>query len=154
MELKELEIRNEIYADNRLHKKLNYFKKLIQELRKKDLSSDVASKINNVIDELNSFTGSNNALGKKLLKSKIFIIRLIEKELKLVPKNLYLIRWMAIGMSAFGVPMGISFGMMLNNMAFLGIGIPMGMVIGLAIGSAMDKKAAEEGRQLDIEMNS
>ncbi|MCU4164637.1 hypothetical protein [Carboxylicivirga caseinilyticus] len=143
MELKELSIRNNINSDNRLHKKLNYLKKLLLELSKKDLPSDIVGKINSVIEELNSFTGSNNALGKKLLKSKIYIIRLVEKELKLVPKNLYLIRWMAIGMSVFGVPMGVSFGMALSNMAFLGIGIPIGMVLGLAIGSAMDKTAAD-----------
>lgn len=54
------------------------------------------------------------------------ILKLIEKELKLVPKNSYRNRWMAIGMSAFGVP----------------------------IGAGMDKKAFEEGRQLDMEIRS
>jgi len=37
----------------------------------------------------------------------------------------------------------------MGNMAFLGTGIPLGMVIGMAVGSGMDKKAAAEGRQLD-----
>jgi hypothetical protein len=59
---------------------------------------------------------------------------------------------MAIGMSAFGIPLGVAFGTSLGNMGLLGIGIPIGMVIGMAIGSGMDKKAFEEGRQLDLEM--
>jgi hypothetical protein len=31
-----------------------------------------------------------------------------------------------------------------------GIGIPIGVIIGMAIGAGMDKKAFKEGRQLDI----
>jgi hypothetical protein len=38
-------------------------------------------------------------------------------------------------------------------MAFMGIGMPIGIPIGLAIGSGLDKKAAEEGRQLDVEIS-
>jgi hypothetical protein len=59
---------------------------------------------------------------------------------------------MAIGMSAFGIPLGVAFGASLGNMGLLGIGIPIGMVFGMAIGSGMDKKAIQEGRQLDLEM--
>jgi len=47
--------------------------------------------------------------------------------------------------------MGVVFGTSLDNMTFLAIGIPMGMVVGIAIGSTMDKKAFEENRQLDLE---
>ena len=39
-------------------------------------------------------------------------------------------------------------------MAFLAIGIPLGMAIGIGLGTGMDKKALEEGRQLDIEIRS
>ena len=58
---------------------------------------------------------------------------------------------MALGMAAFGVPLGVAFGTSLDDMSFLAIGLPIGMVIGLAVGSGMDKKALEEGRQLDVE---
>jgi hypothetical protein len=37
-------------------------------------------------------------------------------------------------------------------MALLGIGIPIGLAIGIGVGTAMDQKAAQEGRQLDIEI--
>jgi len=34
----------------------------------------------------------------------------------------------------------------------LGIGLPIGMAIGVKVGSNMDKKAFNEGRQLDFEV--
>lgn len=37
-------------------------------------------------------------------------------------------------------------------MAMLGVGLPVGMVIGTAIGSSKDKKAFSEGRQLEIDL--
>ena len=55
-------------------------------------------------------------------------------------------------MTTFGLPIGAALGLSLGNMAFLGIGLPVGMSIGLGIGASMDKKAFEEGRQLDIEL--
>jgi len=58
---------------------------------------------------------------------------------------------MALGMSIFGVPMGLIFGNSLDNMGFMAIGIPIGMVIGMGIGAGMDKKAEVKGRQLDYE---
>lgn len=61
--------------------------------------------------------------------------------------------WIALGMSAFGLPVGAAMGLTIGNMALLGIGLPIGMVFGLAIGSAMDKKSLKEGTQLNIELN-
>ncbi len=116
------------------------------------MPSEIVNLINQNIDEINSFSGSNKDLQKQIRKSQSNILKLIEKELKLVPKNLYRTRWMVIGMTVFGVPLGMAFGASLDNMAFLGIGIPIGMVIGMAIGAGMDKKAFEEGRQIDLEI--
>ncbi len=58
---------------------------------------------------------------------------------------------MSLGMAAFGLPLGVVFGSSTGNMGLLGIGLPIGMVIGMGVGSKMDKKAFEEGRQLDLE---
>ncbi len=55
-------------------------------------------------------------------------------------------------MAAFGIPLGVAFGISIGNMGLLGIGLPIGMVIGMAVGSVMDKKAVESGRQLDLEI--
>ncbi len=77
---------------------------------------------------------------------------MVTKELKLVTKNQYRNMWFILGMSAFGVPIGVAIGLALGNIAFLGIGFPFGMVIGALVGINMDKKAFKEGRQLDIEL--
>ncbi|MAM30687.1 MAG: hypothetical protein CMC13_16865 [Flavobacteriaceae bacterium] len=101
------------------------------------------------IEKVNTIQDS--AYKKQLLKSRTKILRILEKELKLVPKNYYRNLWLALGMSVFGIPMGAAFGVALDSMAFLGIGLPIGMVIGMAVGSEMDKKAAKENRQLNID---
>ena len=152
MDIKELDIKPNIEQDKKLTNKYVYFEKLIDELKRREMPSEIMNSINQNIEDINSFSGSNKDLRKQIRKSQSNILKLIEKELKLVPKNLYRARWMAIGMSVFGVPLGMAFGVSLDNMAFLGIGIPIGMVIGMAIGAGMDKKAFEEGRQIDLEI--
>ena len=152
MEIIELDKRSNIEQNKKLTSKYDDFEKLINELKKRDITSEIASSINQDIQAINSFSGSNKDLLKHLRKAQYNILNLIEKELKLVPKNLYRNRWMAIGLSVFGISFGVVFGVSLGNMAYLGIGIPIGMVIGMAIGAGMDKKAFEDGRQLDLEI--
>ena len=151
MEIKELNKLENTEQNKKLVNNYSDFNTLLNELRTKDIPLNVVNVINQEIDGINSFSGSKKALLKYIRKSKSNIFKLIEKELKLVPKNLYRNRWMALGMAVFGIPFGIAFGTSLKNMAFIGIGIPIGMAVGIAIGTDMDKKAFKEGRQLDIE---
>ncbi len=151
MEIKDLTKRPNIEQDKKLMSKYVYFEKLIVELKRREIALEIVNSVNQNIEEINSFLGSNKELRKQIRKSQSNIFKLIEKELKLVPKNLYRSRWMAIGMSVFGVPLGVAFGTILGNMGLLGIGIPIGMVVGMALGAGMDKKAFEEGRQLNLE---
>lgn len=152
MDIKDLKKRPDIEQEKKLQNKYANFQQLIDELKKKEIPSELVESINQAIEELNLFSGSNKDLRKQIEKAQSTIFDLIEKELKLVSKNFYLTRWMAIGMAVFGVPLGVAFGTSLGNMGLLGIGIPIGMVIGMAIGAGMDKKAFEEGRQLDLEL--
>ena len=89
-----------------------------------------------------------------LRKSQIDILRLLKEKLKLAPINYYRNIWLALGMTAYGIPLGVAYGSITGNMAFLAIGLPIGMVLGIAIGVGMDKKALKEGRQLDIEIKN
>jgi hypothetical protein len=151
MKLQELEKRPETTKDKKLAKISAKFEKLISELNKKEIPEEIVNSINQNVKEINNFTGSDKALRKLVRKTQWNILKLVEKELKLVPKNVYRARWLAIGMTVFGVPLGVAFGTSLGNMGFLGIGLPIGMVIGMAIGVGMDKKALAEGRQLDLD---
>lgn len=153
MEINVLKMRDGLDRNKRLTDIYVQFEKLLSELRKRDLPDEVVHSINTNIDLIDMATESEEQWKKQLRKTQADILRLIEKELKLVPKNHYRNIWLALGIAAFGVPLGVVFGLSLGNMAFMGIGMPIGIPIGLAIGSGLDKKAAEEGRQLDMEIS-
>lgn len=150
MNIKELYKRPNIEQDKKLKNKYVFFNKLINELKKKEIPSAIVTSVNQDIEGINSFSGSNKDLLKQLRKAESSILKLIEEELKLVTINHYRNRLMALGI-AFGVSLAVAFGASSGNMAFIGIGIPIGMVIGLAVGTAMDNKANENGNQLDVE---
>ena len=122
-------------------------------MKGKDIPDAVVENINTEIEKINSFAGTEKELKRLIKKTQFTIIQLIAKELNLVTKNHYRNMWMAMGMAAFGIPLVVAFGTSLGNRAFIGIGIPIGFAIGLAIGTGLDKKAAQEGRQLDVEIN-
>ncbi len=142
-----------VIGENARHKgKYLQFEKLLSELRKRELPDRIVISINKDIEELKSLSDSGVGYIRVMTKKQTGIIRLLEKDLKLVPKNYYRTTWLAIGMAVFGVPMGVVFGALFGNMAFMGMGLPIGMSIGIAVGTTMDKKALEEGRQLDLEI--
>ena len=153
MEINELKKRDGIDSNKKLAELYVQFGKLLSELRKRDLPDEVIQSINTNIDLIDPDSGTEEELRKQLRNTQSDILRQIEKELKLVPKNHYRNIWLALGIAAFGVPLGVAFGASLGNMAFIGIGMAMGIPIGLAIGTGLDKKAADEGRQLDVEIN-
>ena len=150
MELKELLPRTFGASENKLELAFSKLEKLVVELRSRQLPGEIIEKINSEIELVNS--SSNSDLKKQIRRSKANILKVLEKELKLVPQNYYRNMWLVLGMSAFGIPMGVAFGTALDNMGFLGIGLPIGMAIGIAVGSGMDKKAKEENRQLRTEL--
>jgi len=152
MEIKELKNRPDIDQHKKLYASYTQFDKLLMELRTKELPNETVNSINDGIDRVNSVVGSEKELRKQIKNTQSRIIKLIEKEHKLVTKNHYRNTWLAVGMAAFGIPLGVAFGTSLENMAFLGIGLPLGMAIGIAVGTGMDKKAFEEGRQIDLEI--
>lgn len=151
-DIKELHNKSEFTLDKKLGKKYLIFSKLIAELRKREIPDDISLQINQQIESINSFYGESRQLYKLMKKVLYAIIKLLEKELKIVPKNYYRNLWMVLGLSAFGVPLGAAYGSLIGNMGMLGVGMPIGMVIGMAIGARMDKKAKESGKQLDIEI--
>lgn len=154
MEINKLKKRDGIDSNKKLTDLYVQFGKLLSELRKRNLTDKVVQSINTNIDLINPALETEEQWRKQLRKTQSDILRLIEKELKLVPKNHYRNIWLALGIAAFGVPLGVAFGASLGNMAFMGIGMAMGIPVGLAIGTGLDKKAADEGRQLDVEVYS
>jgi hypothetical protein len=152
MELIELKERPELSAEPKHQAVYSQFGALIAQMKKKDLKPELLSAFNAQIGEVNASSLSGKELVKLVKTTQRSILKKLEKDMKIVPKNYYRTLWMVVGMSAFGLPLGVAFGSALGNMGMLGIGLPIGMAIGLALGSNMDKKAAQEGRQMDIEI--
>ena len=130
------------------------FQHLILEIRKRKLPSDLVTVISNRIETLNQVSDTDKALKSEIQKTQSKIVGLLAEKLKIVPINYYRKTWFVLGMTVFGLPMGTALGLSLGNMGLLGLGLPVGMFIGLAMGARMDKKAEEEGRQLNIEIKS
>lgn len=152
MNIIELKERQNISDNIKLNRIYVQFGELLKELSKKDLPQKIIESINLDIEELNSTSLTSNDFIKLTKQKQTKIIKVIEKELKIVPKNFYRNIWLALGMSAFGLPIGVAFGLSVGNIGLLAIGLPIGMAIGMAVGSRMDKKAFEESRQLNIEI--
>ncbi len=125
---------------------------LIEILNQREISNSILLKINAEIAEINTSDKVGNSLLRLIKNKQSIITKLLEKELKLVPINYYRNLWLVLGMSAFGLPIGVAFGLSIGNIALLGIGLPIGLGIGASLGSIMDKKAKNEGRQLNIEL--
>jgi predicted RND superfamily exporter protein len=152
MNIIELKERQDISENIKLSGNYVQLGELLRELKKKELPLEIIESVNQDIEELNSITLIGNGLTKLVKQKQTKIIKLVEKELKIVPRNYYRNLWLAVGMSAFGLPIGIAFGLTIGNMGLLAIGLPIGMLIGISVGSGMDKKASEDGRQLDVEI--
>lgn len=125
---------------------------LVDELNTKHFPDSTTSAINIEIEELNVTTKTGNSMKRLILNKQAKILKLIAKEHKIVPKNYYRTLWLALGMSAFGIPIGVAIGLSVGNIGLLAIGLPIGLAIGTAVGTTLDQKALKEGRQLRIEL--
>lgn len=141
-----------IRPTSKLALKADVFEKLLNELKSRGLPESMIESINQQVALVHSSGIEEKTFAKQLSKSQSLILKQLEKELKIVPKNYYRMIFMSIGMAGFGIPMGVAFGLSIGNLAFLGLGLPIGLAIGIAIGTAKDKKAAAEGNQLDVEI--
>lgn len=152
MTIIELKSRDGIVKNIKLHKSYLQLGTLLSELRQRSLPEGLVGDINAQIEKLNAVTDSKSELKKSIRNAQNTIIKELEKALKVVPKNYYRNVWLALGMASIGVPLGVSIGLSTGNIGMLAVGIPIGMAIGMVVGIKMDKKASEEGRQLDFDL--
>jgi hypothetical protein len=150
MTLFELQPNEQFLSNPTLKQSAQKLGRLIADLQKRTLPADLIQTINSKIEAINTSTLIGKPLEKLLATTLADLLKLLEKELKLVPKHHYRTLWMLMGMSAFGLPLGVVFGMSIGNIALLGVGLPIGMGIGIALGASMDEKAKKEGRQMNL----
>ncbi|WP_228445173.1 MntP/YtaF family protein [Chryseobacterium shandongense] len=152
MEIIKPDLNPELLTDTKTKALYDQLQQLLNELEKKKISAETVEKINRETAIINSTALRDKDLHKVLKQKQNDIIKLLEKEHKIVPKNYYRNLWMAVGMGAFGLPIGVAFGLLMHNIALLSIGLPIGLGIGVVVGSSLDKKAEAEGRQLNVEI--
>jgi len=153
MEITQLILSTEIISnDEKLSTAVAQFNRLLDALRQKQLPESLITKINAELIELNSSALTGKELLRLVKKKQSRIVTMVMKGAKITPINYYRNVWFALGMTVFGLPIGVAISLALGNMALLGTGFPFGLMFGLAVGISMDKKAKQEGRQLDIEL--
>lgn len=128
------------------------FQQLLSELEKKELPESLVSYINTEIVAINTTVAEGNSLTKIVKQKQTEILKRLSKETKIVPKNYYRNIWLPVGMTVFGLPIGFLFSRIVDNPGLFAIGLPIGMAFGVAVGLLADKKAAETGKQLDLEI--
>lgn len=119
---------------------------LIVALNKKEIPEEIISTINKDIKTLNLFVGTDKQIIKLTKKTTAKILKFVDTKLKLVSKHHYRNVGMIMGM-LFGPIVTLPF----DGFGYSGVGMVFGMAIGIAIGTNLDKKAAKEGKQLDVE---
>src|ERR671913_247837 len=124
MDITQIIDRQQLPQDSKTETLYTQFKRLLDELRKKPLTDGIVSLINAQVNELNASPATGNEFRKLLKAKQTKIIGLVEKTMKIVPKNHYRNLWMVIGMSAFGLPIGVAFGLIAKNLGLLAIGLP------------------------------
>jgi hypothetical protein len=149
--MKKLIERKEVSENLKSLNRYQQLDKLLQALEEKKLTTETIDLIDQEIEHLNSITYIDKYFMKSVKEKENRIVKLVEKRHKIVPKNYYKKLWKILGMSGFGIPIGVAFGISLGNIGLLGIGFPIGMAFGVGVGSMKDKKALSEGRQLDFE---
>lgn len=152
MSMNQLIERPNIIGNLKIARIYEQFGQLLTQLEQRELSDEIKGSINQEILSLNSIADTDKHFAKSVKEKESTIIRLVEKELKIVPKNYYRKLWLVLGMTVFGLPLGVVMGSTIGNMGLLGMGLPIGLGIGIAVGSSLDKKAFNEGRQLDFEV--
>ena len=150
--MKKLIERQHILENTKVLSRYHQLGELLKALEKRELPNEIIDFINQHIELLNSVSDSEKYFAKIIKENENEILKYIEKKINVVPKNHYRKRWLSIGIGAFGLPIGVAIGSASGNMGLLGTGLPIGIGIGVAIGSSMDKKAFNEGRQLNFEV--
>ena len=150
MTLFELQPNEQFISNPTLKEATQKLNRLIIDLQKRSLPADLIQTINSKIEGINTSNLVGKPLEKLVSTTLAELLKLLEKELKLVPKYHFRNQWMVLGMSSFGLPLGVVFGMSIGNIALLGVGLPIGMAIGIAVGTALDEKVKKEGRQLNL----
>jgi hypothetical protein len=145
MELEHLQPENSDQLNKKEQKAVDHFNELIDALNDKEIDETTENYIKERISII-----KDNVTFNTIKKEESKILDFVNKELGYLAQNHYMSLWIALGMSAFGVPLGVAIGLALDQLGFMGIGIAVGLAIGVGVGSSKDKEAKKQGKQLPV----
>ncbi len=146
MMIEKLKNRAELLHNKKYVNASSKIQDLIIALNKKEIPTDFISTINKDIKTLNLFFGTDKQVIKLTKKTTSKILKFVDSKLKLVSKNHHRNIGLVMGM-LFGPIVTLPF----DGFGYSGLGMILGLVVGIGIGTKLDEKAAKEGKQLDIE---
>ena len=126
------------------------FQFLLSEIGHKEISPEVEEKIGEIIHDLNTWDKSARGYLKQIERSRHKILKLLHRKLGIVHRNYYTGLWLPLGTAIFGIPFGFIIFLLTGKIVFLGVGLPLGMFVGLAIGAILDQRAKENNKVLFI----
>ena len=119
MNIIELKERQNFSTDTKTNRIYIQLGELLNQLRKRNLPENIIDSVNQDIEVVNAASLIGNDFRKLVKQKQNKIIKLLEKDLKVVPKYYYRNMWLALGMSVFGLPIGEAFGASIGNMGYL-----------------------------------
>ena len=128
------------------------FDQLLQEVHRMELPPEVIVELNTELEKLELLSAFDKKFFKQLKKSKAVLLTILYQEVRVVSKNHYRDLWIALGLFAIGIPLGIFLMFFLNGSSAIAIGIALGSAMGIVIGNNLDRQAEAEGRQMTIRL--
>lgn len=152
MNIHHLEI--SVKEDQKLYTSISKHNILISEIETKNIPEEVCYKVNYQIDKINSINGESEEQIKKQLEITFKkILNILEQDLGIIPQNYYRNMWLALGMSVFGLPLGVLIATFSSNISYLVFGMLIGMIAGLAYGSKKDQDALKENKVIILKQD-
>ncbi|SDS46735.1 hypothetical protein SAMN04487764_2285 [Gillisia sp. Hel1_33_143] len=133
--------------DLELYVSISNLKMLIAEIKSKNIPEEVCYKINYQIDKVNSCAIDNSIKIQNLLDMTYHsILHIIKTDLGIIPKNYYRDLYTTLGMTIFGLPLGLLLTATLDNSINLVFGVVFGLIFGVILGTRKDKIAQQENK--------
>lgn len=125
---------------------------IIEALDQKTIPERELISINDRVEKINSFNGSDKDLVKLLKKSYREILTLLDEQLNLVLKHHFRAQWLFYGTIAGAALTTVVTSVGWTTLNGLGsLVLPLVVAAGIVIGIAMDNNARISGRQIEIE---
>lgn len=152
MELIELKEVKTSSKQNSLYKTYLEYSYLLDEIKEIQLPEPIIRSINRDIEQINYTSRSGGRL-RRLIKQKINkVIKILNREVNVVPKRYYSGQWTLVGLLVLLVlnPVFILFDF--SNQGYFGFLTLLAALGCFFYGRSLDKKAEAEGRQLKTEI--